>query len=240
MSPADRQALRHPGFRGETVELLAVASKALLELYPPVARARVAALRLDVPGSAQVAEALAVAVRALGLRAPEVMVSDEPGAPVSLEVGASPRLLVARQVLKQPIGDGVLRFFAARSMFMAAPELLVLRALKREQLLEGISILARIAEGKLGGADERTVRSALTAEQWATVKELAPRMTGQLDVTQLWASSRHTVNRAGLVVSGGVAPAVVALKQKQAQAVEMGELIRFAASERYFELRERH
>ena len=60
-----------------------------------------------------------------------------------------------------------------------------------------------------------------------------------LPVAKLAESARHSANRAGLVVAGGIAPALAAMRAKRALKSEVIELLRFAASERYLELRTR-
>ena len=60
-----------------------------------------------------------------------------------------------------------------------------------------------------------------------------------LELGPLTEGARHSANRAGLVVCGGVAPAVEALRAKKALTSEMIELIRFAASDAYLEMRGR-
>ena len=50
-------------------------------------------------------------------------------------------------------------------------------------------------------------------------------------------AARDSSNRAGLIACGGVGPALASLRMKRALEREQVELVRFAASERYFQLR---
>jgi hypothetical protein len=50
-------------------------------------------------------------------------------------------------------------------------------------------------------------------------------------------AARDSSNRAGLIACGTVGPALAALRMKRALEREVVELVRFAASERYFQLR---
>jgi hypothetical protein len=72
------------------------------------------------------------------------------------------------------------------------------------------------------------------------VRQLIARVGRTLNLSQLAEGARFSANRAGLVVCGGVAPAVAALRAKRARPAEMMELVRFAASERYLQLRSRN
>jgi hypothetical protein len=72
------------------------------------------------------------------------------------------------------------------------------------------------------------------------MKQLVRAIGTKLDLTVLTEGARHSANRAGLVVCGGIAPAIASLKAKKALPSEMMELVRFAASERYLALRNRH
>ena len=65
-------------------------------------------------------------------------------------------------------------------------------------------------------------------------------MGTRLDLASLTEGARHSANRAGLVVCGGIAPAIASLRAKRALPSEMMELVRFAASERYLQLRNRN
>jgi hypothetical protein len=71
------------------------------------------------------------------------------------------------------------------------------------------------------------------------LRELFDRNAHQLDVHRLAEGARHASNRAGLVVCGSVVPAILALRAKKALETEVAELVRFAASERYLDLRTR-
>ena len=83
------------------------------------------------------------------------------------------------------------------------------------------------------------MRAALVPETRSRLKELHPRVSAQLRFQILADGARDSANRAGLVTCGAVGPALAALRSKKALKREMEELIRFAASERYFQLRQR-
>lgn len=241
LSAADRLALKHPLLRSDGGELLALAAPAMARLFPPPELPDDAygeELRLDLgKGAHAVADALLAAVRVLGIRAPDVLVSDEPGPPFSVAYAKVPKLLVARQVVKREVGEPELRFYAARALFTLTPELLVLRTLKREQIVHGVALLA--TPGKVLPPEVAPARDAVSGRSWDRLRLLAAKVASSLDVAQLSEGARHSANRAGLVVAGGVAPAITALRAKRALPLEVSELIRFAMSDRYLELKER-
>ena len=59
------------------------------------------------------------------------------------------------------------------------------------------------------------------------------------DHATLALAARHSMNRAGLIVAGGVAPALASLRAQKASDAEVSELLRFASSERYLQWRQR-
>jgi hypothetical protein len=83
------------------------------------------------------------------------------------------------------------------------------------------------------------VRDAISQRSWERVRELTRTVAPTIDVAKLADGARSAANRAGLVVCGGVAPAIAALRAKKALPAETIELVRFAASERYLQLRGR-
>jgi hypothetical protein len=116
---------------------------------------------------------------------------------------------------------------------------MALRNLRREQLMRGLHVIAQVARGRTDSAEARVVRDAIPQRSWERVRQLSRTVLPNLDVARLAEGARNAVNRAGLVVCGAVAPAIAALKAKKALSAETVELVRFAASERYLQLRGR-
>lgn len=179
------------------------------------------------------------AVRILGLRAPDVYVAEDAGPPFSLVYAGEPRLLVGKLAVKKETDAAELRFFAGRALFTQLPELMALRNLRRDQLLKGLQVIADVAAGRAKSAEARVAKEAVTPRAWERVRELIQRVGRKLNYAQLAEGARYSSNRAGLVVCGGIAPAVAALRVKRALPAEMMALVRFAASERYLQLRGR-
>jgi tetratricopeptide (TPR) repeat protein len=243
LSTADRQGLRHPLVRGEPAELLGLLGPALCRLIP--ARGKEPAgrdeFRLDMgKGARGVADSLLVAVRVLGVRAPDVLLSEDPGPPFAVVGASAPRLMVGKLAVKKVIPDAELRFFAGRALFTLASDLLALRLLRRDDLLQGMQVVGQVMEGKNTGVEARVVREAVPARSLERVRQLWRLHGRRVDLSALTEGARHSVNRAGLVVCGGIAPAVAALRAKKALNAEVVELVRFAASERYLKLRGRN
>ena len=136
--------------------------------------------------------------------------------------------------------DAELRFFAGRALFTLQPELMALRNLRRDQLLRGIVLVSQVAEGRGSPPETKHFRDAVPERSWERLRQLVRKMGPRLDLSALSEGARHSVNRAGLVVCGGIAPAIASLRAKKALPSEMTELIRFAASERYLQLRNRN
>jgi hypothetical protein len=241
-SAGDRAGLRHPSLRGEPGELLNLAGLALCQLEP--ARGRDSAkepFRLDSgKGGRAAADALLSAVRILGLRAPEVLLTDANGPPFALGFARAPRILVGRTAVKRELPAAELRFFAGRSLFTQTPDLMVLRTLSREQLNRAMAVLGvALRGGRTLSPEAKAVRDALPRKAGDRLRELYLRHRRNLDWVPLGEGARHSANRAGLLVCGGVAPAFAALRAKKALKSELIELVRFAASERYLQLRAR-
>ena len=87
--------------------------------------------------------------------------------------------------------------------------------------------------------EARVVRDAIPQRIFDRVKQLYEKLGSRLEVGRLQEGARHSANRAGLVVCGGIAPALAALRAKKALESELLEVVRFAASERYLTLRGR-
>ena len=239
----DRLALKHPSLRADAGELLTLLSRGLCALYPTPTRDAGTEVLFDFasgPGARAAAEALSVAIRILGLKAPPVHLSADDGPPFSLVYVGQPRLLVGTIAVKRVLDDAELRFFAGRALFTQAAELLPLRLIRREQLVRGMAVVGEVSRGQADTTEALVLRDAVAASSWERVKTLIAALAAKLDVGQLADGARHTANRAGLVVCGGVGPALAALKAKQALQSEIIELVRFAGSERYLQLRIRY
>lgn len=241
LSATDRAGLRHPFVRTEGAELVALASPALCRLFP--ARGKDAQsteeFSLDKGKGARVAaDALLAAVRLLGMRAPDVFVTDEAGPPFSALNTSPPRIVVTRLSLKKPLPEAEVRFYAGRALFTLGPELLVLRTLKREHLRAGLEAVSQVLKGQQS-TEARLIREVLPPRSLEKLKALWPKASKTVDLSALMEGARHSVNRAGLVVCGGIAPVIASLRAKKALPVEVTELVRFAASERYLQLRNR-
>ncbi|HVE84575.1 MAG TPA: hypothetical protein VND93_17080, partial [Myxococcales bacterium] len=243
LSATDRSALRHPILRNEQGELFSLVGYALCRLFPTRGRAAGSEQEFSPdagPGAPGTAEALLSSVRILGLRAPEVFLAEDPGPPFSLVFPRAPRLLVGQMAIRSKISTAELRFFAGRALFTQNPDLAALRSLSAEQLEQSVEALdAALHGGKAMRAEAKALRETIPVKMVARVRELFDRNARQLDVHRLAEGARHASNRAGLVVCGAVGPAIQALRAKKALESEVAELVRFAASERYLDLRAR-
>ncbi len=243
LSATDRAGLRHPALRGEAGELLSITGAALVCLYRVRGRAAGASqvFRLDSgKGAPSTASALLAAVRVLGLRAPDVHLSMENGPPFALVYLDAPRLLVGQLAIKRDLDAAELRFFAGRALFTQNPDLQLLRALRRDQLARAIEVLGEaLGTARRIGGEAKLIRERLPPKAVARAKELYAQVGRSANLTYLAEAARHSANRAGLVVSGAVGPALAALRAKRALDSELVELIRYAASERYLSLRRR-
>jgi tetratricopeptide (TPR) repeat protein len=243
LSAVDRAGLRHPLLRSEAGELLSLGGTALCRLFP--ARGRSAGskdeFRLDSGRGAQsAADALLAAVRILGVRSADIHISEENGPPFSLVYVNGARVLVGRLAVRKELPEAELRFFAGRALFTQGPDLLALRTLSREQLRRGLTVLGAVLRGDAGlKAEARAVRDSLAPKSMPRLKQLFERVGRAMPLARLVEGARHSVNRAGLVVCGGVAPALAALRAKKSLEAEVADLVRFAASERYLQLRSR-
>lgn len=242
LSATDRAGLRHPALRGEAGELLALSGVALCRAHP--ARGRAAGsreeFRLDAGRGAQAAgDALLAAVRILGLRAPDLYISEDNGPPFALtHTAQGTRILIGRLAVKRLLPEAELRFFAGRALFTQNPDLLALRTLKKEELARGLAVLRQVVRsGRNLSGEARAIREGLSPRAIPRIRELFERVGQELPWAALADGARHSANRAGLVVCGGVAPALQALRAKKALRSEVVELIRFAASERYLRIR---
>ncbi|HEY0882846.1 MAG TPA: hypothetical protein VGD87_15000, partial [Archangium sp.] len=180
------------------------------------------------------------AVRILGLRSPDVYLSEDPGPPLALVYTTAPRIVVGKLAVKKEVTDAELRFFAGRTLFTQQPELMALRSLRREAVLRGLVLVSQVVEGRSSPAETKIFRETVQGKSWDRLKQLVKVVGTRLDLGALTEGARHSANRAGLVVCGGIAPAIASLRAKKALPSEMMELVRFAASERYLQLRNRN
>lgn len=241
LSAEERSGLRHPLLRTPPGELLACVGLALCRLFPAYGRAAGTQEPLRPergPGAPLALEALAATERLLGIEAPEVVLSEDNGPPFSLVYTNTPRLLTGKQAVRQVLSAAELRFYAGRALLCLGPELLALRSLKKDQVLRGLAHLSSVLkDSKATGPEARAVREVLTPSQLSRAAALFDSATRQFDVSALADAARDSANRAGLVACGSVGPAIASLRMKRALEREVVELVRFAASERYFQLR---
>ncbi len=233
---SDRAGLRHPILRAEEGELLSLSGMAFCALFPgPPGRAE---FRLDAgPHAGAVADAMLCAIRVLGLRAPELSLAERLPAPFVVDAARTARIWVSSDSVRRPTPEAVLRFFAGRALFGLHPELLALGKLSEpeltqaaqalEQLLRGVRPPPPLVKALQGGLGPRAVDRLRT---------LYTRVGRLLHWPVLRLAAQHSMNRAGLVVSGSASSALVALRRAEGSSDALAELVRFAASERYFRL----
>lgn len=241
LSAENRSGLRHPMLRSPAGELLTCVGVALCRLFPVHGRAAGTQERLRPslgPGAPAAIEAFEAARRLLGMEAPDVVLSEDNGPPFSLVFTSAPRLLVGKQAVRQVLPGPELRFYAGRALLCLSPDLLALRSLKKDQILRGMALLSSVLKDKnASGLEARVMRESLTSQQIEQAASLFGSATREFNVTALADAARDSSNRAGLVTCGAVGPALAALRMKRALEREIVELVRFAASERYFQLR---
>jgi tetratricopeptide (TPR) repeat protein len=240
LSVEDRSGLRHPLLRTPPGELLSIVGVALCSLFPVHGRA--AGSREPVRpdsgvGAPSALEALAATERLLGIQAPEVVLSEDNGPPFSLVFAGKPRVLVGKQAVRQVLPAAELRFYAGRALVCLGPDLLALRSLKKDQVLRGMAQLAAVLKaGPASSPEALVVYETLQPRQLEQATALIAVATRQFDMSALADAARDSANRAGLIACGAVGPALMALRLKRALEREVIELVRFAASERYFQL----
>jgi tetratricopeptide (TPR) repeat protein len=241
LSKEERSGLRHHLLRTPPGELLACVGVALCRLYPAHGRAAGTSEPLEPdlgPGAPSSLDALEFTERLLGTRAPEVVLAQDNGPPFSLVYTSAPRLLVGKQAVRQVLPAEELRFYAGRALACLSPDLLALRSLKKDQLLRGMALLSSVLKDpRASGPEARVVRETLSPRQLEQALALLDTATRQFDVSALADAARDSANRAGLIACGSVGAALAALRMKRALEREVVELVRFAASERYFQLR---
>ena len=240
LSAQHRKALKHALVVTPASEAIVLAGATLCRLYPTTGTAAGSGTEFDAdasPGASKAGEALLAAVRILGMKAPAVFLSQEEGPPFSVAYYDGPRLLVGKLAVRRELADSELRFYAGRALFTFSADLLPLRLLRKAELDEGLSSIAKALKNERAPAvDGRAIRDGLPAEARGRLNELLVSLGRKLKLDALLEGSRHSVNRAGLVVCGGLGPALHALKAKKALKTELEELVRFAMSDEYFAL----
>ncbi len=239
----DWQSLLRSGSPSAAFDLFAIAGPVLCE-----AEARPAE-EVDIgrpfamgrnEGSRATGEALLNAVRILGLRAPDVSMSSESSPPLRAVNTEPPRILVGRSAVKdEPFPPARLRFFAGRALASFHPELAAPRLLGAEQLELRLRQLAAAVADR-GPVPEAALNLArrVPAKGHGRLDELFKMLARErVSAASLRRSARCSVNRAGLVVAGSAAAAVDALRAKRGGAAELEDLLAFAASERYYQIR---
>ncbi len=241
LSAENRSGLRHPLLRSPAGELLTCVGVALCRLFPMHGRAAGTQERLRPslgPGAPASIEAFETSQRLLGIEAPDVLLSEDNGPPFSLVFTSAPRLLVGKQAVRQVLPGPELRFYAGRALLCLSPDLLALRSLKKDQILRGLALLSSVLKDKnASGLEARVMRESLTPQQIEQAAAQFGPATREFNVSALADAARDSSNRAGLITCGAVGPAISALRMKRALEREIVELVRFAASERYFQLR---
>jgi hypothetical protein len=240
LSATGRLALRHPDLKGAWLEALQLSGTALVAEASP-SRRTLSPFKMDAGKGAEIAaQALFDAVRILGQRAPDVVISAEDGPPFALEPGDPVRLTVGRASLRKTMPPSELRFFAARALYALAPDLLALRLLEVDVLA---TQMQKVVDAVLGAQGKKEVRFKGAAARLSPKarERLAQLMDGLRAARPDWAglmlAARHSANRAGLLAAGGVAPALRAMQLKRADTAELAELVRFAVSDRMVRIR---
>lgn len=241
LTTEERAGLRHPGLRTPSGELLACTGIALCRLFPAQGRAAGTSAPLRAssgPGAPAVLDALHTAARVLDVHLPELVLAEDEGPPFTAVHVGQPRLLVGRLAIAQPPSAAELRFHAGRALLSLSPDLLALRALKGGQLLRALAVLSTILQDpRASGPEVRVVRESLSPRALERAVALLGPGTRDFNASSLADAARDSANRAGLVACGSVGPALAVLRARHNPEAELVELLRFAASERYLELR---
>ena len=199
LSATSLLALRHPDLKGVWVEALHLAGEALVA---EAARERkMAPFSMDAgKGAPGAAQALLDAVRILGQRAPDVVLSPEEGPPFALEHTDPVQLSVGRAAVKKEWSPGELRFFAARALYSLAPELLALRLLDVTQLGTGMK---RVLENvQLPRNRMRGPATQINPKARERLLDFFDDLKGNRPQWEsLMLAARHAANRAGFVVA---------------------------------------
>jgi hypothetical protein len=100
-------------------------------------------------------------------------------------------------------------------------------------------VIGQVLKGRIDSEEGQWVHESIPPKAVSRMGELFAKVGKSMAIGALMEGARHSSNRAGLVVCGGVAPALAALRAKKALDPEISELVKFAASERYLQLRNR-
>lgn len=240
LSSQHRKVLKHPLLKSTDTEAVIIAGPSLCRMYPSSGSAAGSGTEFDAdagPGAGKAGEALLAAVRILGIKAPGVFLAEENGPPFSLAFYGVPKLLVGKLAVRRELSDSELRFYAGRALFTTSADLMALRLLGKAELTDGLEAIGKVLKNERAPTvDARAIRDSMPAEARGRLNEWLVSRGRRIKVEALLDGARHSVNRAGLVVCGGLAPALHALKAKKALKTELEELVRFAMSEEYFAL----
>jgi tetratricopeptide (TPR) repeat protein len=244
LTATDWTALRHPDLRGAAGELFTIVGPAFCSvdaLPPKESGIRRAFSMEESEGARLTAEALLCAVRVLGMRSPDVGVGAVESPPLRAVNTNPPQMLVGRSAITRKLPAGQLRFFAGRALVTFKPEMLALRLMPIERVEECLDGLEEILDDvRPLSIDARALGKRLPEKAFDRIGQFISTMHRRnVTVDRLNEGARHTANRAGLLVAGGVAPAVSALHAKRDSEDELAEVLRFAASDRYMVLRGR-
>jgi hypothetical protein len=244
LSDGDWRLLRHAGLRASASELFGLTGAAMCASHAESLKesgAKRPFSMVESRGSRVTADALLAAVRVLGVRSPDVHVANTDAPPMRLANTDPPVLLVGRTAVAKVLPAAQLRFFAGRALASLRPELLVPRMLPVSRIEASIDALWELIEGARPYSPEvRALSRKVPVKSRDRVGQLLENLEKRgVSFERIAEAARHTANRAGLIVAGGVGPVVAALRAKRNADDELLELLEFAASERYLKLRAR-
>jgi cellulose synthase operon protein C len=240
LTPAELLSLRHRELRGPLVEFLDLAGLAMAGLHVVTGRdaGKGRFSENSGRGAPATAKALLTTVRYLGIRAPQVALSEDEGPPLSTANTDPPSLLVGKVALRRAMSLSELRFFAGRALYTLQPEILSLRALTEAQISRGL-VTARqaLAAGAMTPEAKQMLKRMPRKARPRMIQLLDEIKSKSQDIERLREAARYAANRAGLLAAGSVGPALAALRAKRAADDELAELVTFAASDKYLTLR---
>jgi hypothetical protein len=133
-----------------------------------------------------------------------------------------------------------LRFEAGRALFQQMGDLLVLQHLKTDDLKSLLETLDHVLQkGRRLPVEAQKLLTQMSERKRLRVKALLKLHGSQLAFASLRRAARYSAHRAGLWVSGDLGASLTALRALGGREDEQLELIRFAASERYFQMTQR-
>jgi hypothetical protein len=240
VADSERPGLRHPMLRTEDGELMALCAPILLALTQKASGAFPGSpFRRDAgPGAEAVTRALDAVEQVLAMRFAHVRISDEPYPAFRLLASKGLRVEIGRQALAAPQPEGRLRFEGGKALFSQSPELLVLLHLGADALHSMLQTLERtLRSGRRLPLDAQRLFTKLGERRQKRLLWLLRSRQEALDVRTLKRAARFSAHRAGLAASGDVAASLAALRALGAGEDEQAQLVRFAVSERYFQMR---